>query len=80
MVARFTLDMLWISFNLHELRHLLYVFCMVTNQLLVYTETLGDVQTYVNAAMVSDSYVEPAPTAPRYIIYRQLFEELNSPV
>ena len=46
----------------------------------MYTETLGDVQAYVNAAMASDSYVERAPTSSRSIIYRQLFEELKSPV
>ena len=34
------------------------------------------VQSYVNAAMASDNYVEPT----LYIIYRQLFEELKSPV
>jgi hypothetical protein len=53
---------------------------MITNQLIVYTEAMGDVQAYVNAAMASDSYVEPAPTSSKSIIYRQLFEELKSPV
>ena len=53
---------------------------MIKNQLLTYTEALGDVQAYVIAAMASDIYVEPAPTASRSIIYRQLFEELKSPV
>jgi len=41
---------------------------------------LGDVLAYVNSAMPSDIYVDPAPTASRSIIYRQLFEELKSPV
>jgi hypothetical protein len=36
----------------------------------MYTEALGDVQAYVNAAMASG----------KSIIYRQLFEELKSPV
>ena len=67
------------SFKLHELRNLLYIFYMITNQLLVYTEALGDVQAYVNAAMDPDSYVEPVPTTSRSNIYRQLFEELKSP-
>ena len=52
---------------------------MVRNQLLMYTEALSDVQTYVNVAMVSDNYVEPAPNASAYIIYRRLFEDLKSP-
>jgi len=53
---------------------------MVRNQLLMYTEALSDVQPYVNAAMASENYVEPAPNASPYIIYRQLFEELKSPL
>jgi len=48
--------------------------------LLIYTEALGDVQTYVSAALASGNYVEPAPTASKYIIYSQIFEELKSPV
>ena len=28
---------------------------MITNQLFVYTEALGDIQVYVNPAMASDS-------------------------
>ena len=51
------------------------------NQLLMYTEeALGDVHVYVNVAMVSSNYVEPAPTSSKSIIYRQLFDELKSPV
>ena len=46
----------------------------------MYTEVLGDVQAYVNAAMASEIYVQPAPTAYRSIIYSQLFEELKSHV
>jgi len=70
----------YLSFKQHELRNLLYIFYMIRNQLLMYTEELSDVQSYVNAAMASDNYVEPAPTVSPYIIYRQLFEELKSPV
>ena len=65
-VARFTLDKHWILFKLHELRNLLYIFYMITNQLIVYTEELGDVKCYGNAAMASDSYDEPAPTSSRF--------------
>ena len=43
-------------------------------------EALIDIQAYVNAAIASDNYVEPAPKASRSIIYRQMFEELKSPV
>jgi hypothetical protein len=53
---------------------------MVRKQLLMYTEALSDVQSYVNAAMASDSYVEPTPTASKSTIYRQIFEELKTPV
>ena len=79
-VARLSLDKHWISFRLHELRNPLYIFYMITNHLLMYTEALGYVQVYVYTAKVPDIYVEPAPTASRSIIYRQLFEELKSPV
>ena len=79
-IARLTLDKHWIFFKLHELKNPQYIFYMITNQLLMYTEALDDVQAYVNAAMASGKYVEPAPTASRSIIYSQLFEELKSPV
>ena len=46
----------------------------------MYTEALSDLKAYVNAAMASDNYVELTPRASRSIIYRQLFEELRSPV
>jgi hypothetical protein len=52
---------------------------MIRNQLLMYAEASGDVLSYVNAAMTSDNYIEPAPTAPPHVLYRQLFEELKSP-
>ena len=45
----------------------------------MYTEALGDVHAYVNAALASCNYVEPTPTASKSIIYRQLFVELKSP-
>jgi hypothetical protein len=53
---------------------------MITNQLTVYAEALVDVQAYVNAAMASDGYAEPAPTSSKSIIYRQLFEEFNASI
>ena len=46
----------------------------------MYTETLGDVHAYVNSTMASCNYMEPTPTASKSIIYRQLFDELKSPV
>ena len=78
-VARFTLKH-WNSFKLHELGNLLYIFYTITNQFVVYTDVLGDVQAYVNAAMASDSYVEPVPTSSRSIIYPQLFDDFKFPV
>ena len=69
----------WISFKLHELRNLLCIFYVVTNQLPMYTAALGDIHAYVNAAMASDNYVEPALIASRSINCSQLFEELKSP-
>ena len=78
--ARVTLDKQNLSIKLHELRNILYIFYMFRNQLLMYTQALSGVQSYLNALMISDNYVEPAPTASSYIIFRQLFEELKSPV
>ena len=78
--ARVTLDKHSLSFKLHELRNLLYKFYVVRNQLFMYTEAMSDVQSYVNAAMASENYVEPAPSAHRSVVYRQLFEELKSPM
>ena len=80
MIARFTLDKHWISLKLPELRSLQYIFYMTTNQLLRYTEELGDFQAYVNAAMASGNYFEPATTASKSFIQSQMFEELKSPV
>ena len=62
------------------MRNLLFIFYMIRNQLLVYTEASSDVQSNDNAAMTSDNYIEPARTASPYVIYRQLFEDLKSPV
>ena len=50
---------------------------MVKNQLFMYIEALVDVHAYVNTTMASCNYIEPAPTSS---IYRQLFDELKSPV
>jgi hypothetical protein len=79
-IARFTNNKQWISIKLQELRNLHYIFHIITNTLFMYTEALGDVRAYVNAALASSSYVEPPPTASKLIIYRQLFDELKSPV
>ena len=53
---------------------------MITNQFFIYTEALGDVHAYVIAAMASWNYVEPTAIASKSIIYRQLFDNLKSPV
>ena len=58
----------------------MYIFNMVRNLMIMHTEVLRDVWIYVNTEMASDNYVEPAPTACRSVILRQLFEELKSPV
>ena len=56
----------------------MYIFYVLRNQLLKYTEALSDVQSYVKVAMASDNHVESAPTASPNIIYRQHFEKLKS--
>ena len=79
-IARFIHDKHWISLKLHEPRNLQYIFHMITNHLFMYTEALGNVHAYVNAAMASCNYVQPTPTSSKSIIYRQLFDELKSHV
>jgi len=79
-IAIFTHDKHWISLKLHDLRTLQYIFYIVTNQLFMYTEALGNVHAYVNTTIASCNYIEPAPTASKSIIYIQLFDELKSPV
>jgi len=44
--------------------------------LFIYTKVLSD----IIAAMASENYVEPVPKASKSIIYRQLLEDLKSPV
>lgn len=69
-----------IFFKLHELQNLMYIFNMASNMLTLYTEALNDVKIYVIAAMASDNYVESTPTSFKYVIYRQMFEDLKSPM
>jgi len=77
-VARLTLDKHSLSLKLQELRNLLYKIYTVRNQLLMYTEALSDVLSYVNATMASDNYVEPTPNAHGSVVHCQIFEELKS--
>jgi len=73
----------------------MYMFFVFSHQMVMYTEALSDVRAYVLVAMASalsdvlayvlvamtsDNNAEPAPTACRSVIYRQLFEELKLPV
>jgi len=51
---------------------------IVQNQLTSFTLALPDVMIYVIAALSSDTYIEPAPTASKSILYPQLFEELKT--
>ena len=76
-VARVTLGKQYISFKLHELRHLSYILFMVISQLTRYTEAMPDVN-YVSAALYLDAYVEPPVNANKNVLYYQLFEELKS--
>jgi len=48
-----------IFFKLHEFRYLSYIFFMVQNQLIKYTEAMADVVDYVLLAIGSNTYVEP---------------------
>jgi hypothetical protein len=67
-----------ISIKLHELRYIPYIFFMVQNQLIKYTETLADVMNYVLLAISPNTFVEPPADANKNILYYQLFEEMKT--
>ena len=64
--------------KLNELRYLAYIFPMVENQLLKYSEAMPDVMNYVLATLNSTSSVEPPANARSNILYYQLYEELKT--
>ena len=78
--AKFSDGKHWISLKLPELRCLQYILHKITKQLNIYTEALLDIRAYVNAAMASCDYIVLPITTSKSIIYRQLFEELKSPM
>jgi len=77
-VARVSVGKQYIFFKLHELRYLSYIFFMIHNQLIRYSQSLPDVLTYVTLALNSNTYVEPRLDANKDILYYQLFKELKS--
>ena len=76
--ARLYKDKHYITLNFQDLRYLNNMFHVVYNQLSSYIEALPDLMTYVISALSSATYVEPASTASRHILYPQLFEELKT--
>jgi len=64
--------------KLPELRYPTYIFLMVQNKLVTYTELMADVMTYVLSAINSITYIEPSSTANRSILYCQLFEQIKT--
>ena len=64
--------------KLNDLRYLAYIFPVVENQLLKYSEAMPDVMNYVLATLNSTSSVEPAANARYNILYYQLYEELKT--
>jgi len=63
--------------KLSDLRYLDYIFPMVENQFLKYSEAIPDVMNYVLATLNSTSSVEPPANAGN-ILYYQLYEELKT--
>ena len=62
-VARVSVGKRYITFKLHELRYLFYIFSMVRNHLTRYAEDMNDVINYVATTLYSDTYVEPPVNA-----------------
>ena len=77
-VARLYYEKEYITLKFQELRHMLYMFSVVQNQMNAYISALPDVITYVISALNSSTYIEPSPTASKQILYPQLFEELKT--
>ena len=64
--------------KLNDLRYLSYIFPMVENQLIKYTEAVPDVMNYILQILDSTSYVDPPAIASNNILYYQLYEELKT--
>ena len=64
--------------KLNDLRYLAYIFSMVENQLLKYTEAMPDVMNKLLATLNSTSSVEPPANASNNVHYYQLYEELKT--
>jgi len=63
--------------KLNDLRYRAYIFPMVENQLLKYTEAVPDVMNYILQILDSTSYVDPPTIARNNILYYQMYEELK---
>ena len=57
--------------KLNDLRYLAYIFPMVENQLLEYTEAVPDVMNCILQILHSTSYVDPTTIASNNILYYQ---------
>jgi len=68
----------FVFFKLNDLRYLVYIFPMVENQLLKYTEAMPNLMNYVLATLNSTSSVDPPANASKNILYYQLYEELKT--
>ena len=64
--------------KLNDLRYLAYIFPMVENQLLKYTEAMPDVMNDVLTTLNSTSFVEPPADASNNIFYYQLRRTENA--
>jgi len=62
----------------NDLRYLAYIFSMVDNLLLKYSEAMSDVMNYVLATLNSTSFVEPSAKSSENILYYQLYEEIKT--
>ena len=66
-----------VFFKLLELRYLTYIFPILQNQFIKYTEAMADVINYFLTAINSTTYVDPS-TANRNTLYCQLFEDIKT--
>jgi hypothetical protein len=64
-------------FKQAELQSLYHIFYVKESQLSFYTLALPDVLTYATNATASTSYLLPHADVTNYVLWYQLFDELN---
>jgi hypothetical protein len=68
----------FINFRLQELRNLMEMSPFIADQQTKYILAQNDVIQYTVAALGSNQFVDPSPTATNFILFDQLFYEMKT--